>query len=124
MAADTARYPCPCCGYLVHDGQPGSYLICPVCRWEDDLQMLRWPLMTGGANRASLVEAQRSYAEIGASEERFRDRVVEPGDLPRDSGFRPIDLDRDAFEPTHEQRAPWPEDRTVLYWWRPGFWRT
>jgi hypothetical protein len=29
--ADTTRYPCPCCGYLVLDEEPGSYEICPIC---------------------------------------------------------------------------------------------
>jgi anaerobic ribonucleoside-triphosphate reductase len=36
-AATTARWPCPCCGYQVFTGPPGSYEICPVCGWEDDL---------------------------------------------------------------------------------------
>jgi hypothetical protein len=38
-------------------------------------------------------------------------------------GWRPIDLERDSFEPEGKQDAPWPEDPTVLYWWRPTFWR-
>ncbi|MEU0987837.1 CPCC family cysteine-rich protein [Streptomyces sp. NPDC005953] len=34
-------YPCPCCGRLVHQSPPGSFQICPVCGWEDDLVQLR-----------------------------------------------------------------------------------
>lgn len=37
-------YPCPCCGHLVHEAPPGSFQICPVCGWEDDLVQLRWPV--------------------------------------------------------------------------------
>jgi hypothetical protein len=115
--------PCPCCGYLVHDEGPGSYLICPICFWEDDLVQLRWPRYAGGANKASLVEAQRTYARLGACEERLLDavRAPGPGDA-RDKGFRPIG-DLDDFEATSLQEAPWPADPAVLYWWRNTFWR-
>ena len=41
--------PCPSCGHLVFDEEPGSYSICPVCGWEDDLSQLRF-VTTGGAN--------------------------------------------------------------------------
>lgn len=47
-------YPCPCCGYLVFDEEPGSYDNCPVCGWEDDLSQLRFPTMAG-ANRPLLL---------------------------------------------------------------------
>ncbi len=39
-----ANYPCPCCGYLVFTEPPGSYTICPICFWEDDISQLRFPL--------------------------------------------------------------------------------
>ncbi|MDA2811058.1 CPCC family cysteine-rich protein [Nocardiopsis sp. RSe5-2] len=116
-------HPCPCCGRLVHTEPAGSYLICPVCFWEDDVQMLRWPLMTGGANRVALVEAQRSFADVGVSERRFKEKVGDPADHLKERGFRPIDLARDSFEPTHVQERPWPADTSVLLWWRPTFWR-
>jgi hypothetical protein len=32
-------------------GPPGSYEICPVCFWDDDLVQLRWPTYAGGANK-------------------------------------------------------------------------
>ncbi|WP_408639011.1 CPCC family cysteine-rich protein [Nocardiopsis suaedae] len=119
----SALYPCPCCGYLVHEEPPGCHQICSVCYWEDDEQMLRWPLMAGGANKVSLVDAQRSFAEVGASEERFVSRADGLEGLERESGFRYIDLTKDCFEPTHVQERPWPDDLTVLYWWRPTFWK-
>jgi len=120
----SAEYPCPCCGHLIFRQPPGSYDICEICFWEDDIVMLRWPTTGGGANHLSLVEAQGNYAEFGASDRAHRvhvrpatdDDYIEPG-------WRPIDLQRDSFEPEGEPDAPWPEDSTVLYWWRPTFWR-
>ena len=68
VARHGRRLPCPCCGHLIFLEPPGSYDICEICFWEDDIVMLRWPTSGGGANHASLVEAQRNYAEFGASE--------------------------------------------------------
>lgn len=123
---DTRR-PCPCCGHLVlnvEDGWPGSHEICPVCFWEDDGVQFRWPFTPGGANRVSLVEAQRNFHAYGASEERRRP-FVRPAaeDEPLDAAWRPVDPLTDRFEEWHGGRGrPWPEDRSVLCWWLPSFW--
>lgn len=118
-------YPCPCCGHLTFDEPPGSYEICSVCFWEDDNIQLRWPDWPGGANKPSLIEAQQIFQRIGACEERLLPHVrPATADEPLDPGWRPIDLDGDSFEPRdQEDRAPWPIDLTVLYWWRSTFWR-
>ncbi|MGZ4183138.1 MAG: CPCC family cysteine-rich protein [Solirubrobacteraceae bacterium] len=119
-----AKYPCPCCGHVIFLEPPGSYDICEICFWEDDIVMLRWPTNGGGANHASLVEAQHNYAEFGAGERAHLVHVRPATDAePVEDGWRPIDLERDSFEPPGVQEAPWPEDPTVLYWWRPTFWR-
>ncbi|WP_326837600.1 CPCC family cysteine-rich protein [Amycolatopsis rhabdoformis] len=117
-----ADYPCPCCGHLVFEDGPGSHSVCGVCFWEDDAVQLRWPDWRGGANGPSLIEAQRSYAELGAMEPRFT-RSVRPAAAaePIDDGWRPIDLAVDDFEPRGVHDEPWPADRTALYWWRPHF---
>lgn len=52
------RFTCPACGFLAFDEPPGSYEICDVCGWEDDPVQLASPTFGGGANKASLVEAQ------------------------------------------------------------------
>ncbi len=84
------RYPCPCCGHRVLGETPGSYEICPVCFWEDDGVQFRWPAMSGGANKVSLIEAQRNYQNFapatstasGSSAHRPRtSRSTQPGAL-------------------------------------------
>lgn len=103
---------------------PGSYDICRVCFWEDDQVQLRWPDYPGGANKPSLIESQRNFAEFGAMEQRFRGNVRQPQPSEvLDEGWRPVDLDVDSFEERSAMGAPWPDDLTVLYWWRPTFWR-
>lgn len=120
-------YPCPCCGYLAFEEPPGSYDICSICYWEDDVIQLRDPLHAGGANRHSLVESQRNYEAFGACEERLRPYVRQPTEHDiRDAGWRVIDLELDDLEralPGGGWERPWPGDPTLLYWWQPTFWR-
>lgn len=111
-------YPCVCCGYLTLSEEPGSYEICSICFWEDDETQLIWPETGGGANKVSLVEAQQNYEKLGVSEPRLRQFVRPPtSGEGRDPGWRPIDMQLDDF--ASQQGLPWPEDGTVLYWWRP-----
>ena len=85
---------------------------------------LRWPDSAGGANKPSLIESQHAYRQFGAMEQRFVHlvRAATEGE-PIDPGWRPVDLALDSFEPGGVHDRPWPEDLTVLYWWRPTFWR-
>ncbi|MFC9943745.1 CPCC family cysteine-rich protein [Streptomyces pratensis] len=121
------RYPCPCCGYLVLDEMkfPRSYAICPVCFWEDDVIQFRWPTVDGGANKVSLIEAQRNYQDFGACDQHGRRFARLPAaDEPLDPAWRPVDVTRDSFEVWGpEYWAPWPSDLSVLCWWLPTFWR-
>lgn len=116
------KYPCPCCGYLVFDESPGSYDICPICFWEDDLSQLRFPRMSGGANGVSLIEAQESYFRHGVSELRFHSnvRTAGPSDV-REPQWRRIDIRTDKFEEPIEGKDygnSYPEDATEFYYWR------
>jgi hypothetical protein len=121
------RYPCPCCGYLVFDDGPGSYDVCPICFWEDDLVQLRFADMAGGANAVSLRERQRNYATVGACEEGAVGYVRQPtADDQRDAGWRPLDPAQDNIEDIRtvtNAAQTYPEDLTKLYYWRDTYWR-
>lgn len=120
-------FPCPCCGYLMFGEGPGSDDICEICYWEDDIVQLRDPHFAGGANVLSLLESQRNFADFGAVEQRLRGNVRPPKPTEhRDPGWRPVDSAIDNFERSLHGggwEAEWPQDRTVLYWWRPNYWR-
>lgn len=131
-------FPCPCCGYLVFSEWPGSYNICPICRWEDDRSQLRW-VRSLGANHVSLIEAQRNFAQDGAKygpkDKRYLNLYAEPSEYHREPDWRPVDESIDNIEendsvvvgttplPTTEGWTPFPEDLTTLYYWRPTYWR-
>jgi hypothetical protein len=120
------KYPCPCCGHLVFDGVPGSFEICPICFWEDDLSQLRFTT-TEGANDVSLVLGQHNYQVVGACELRFRVGVRPPtSDEPVEPGWRPLVPDQDGIEepiPGIDYGDTYPGDLTRLYYWRFTYWR-
>ncbi|WP_205624492.1 CPCC family cysteine-rich protein [Actinomadura flavalba] len=120
----TKMFPCPCCGYLAHDSPPGSYAVCPICAWEDDLAQLRWPDHPSGPNGVSLVAAQACFESTGACTMSSHNKTRPPApSISMDLGFRAIDPSVDGFEQPGTSDADWPTDRTRLYWWRPTFWR-
>jgi hypothetical protein len=121
-----SNYPCPCCGYLVFDELPGSYDICPICFWEDDLSQLRFPTTTG-ANHVSLIEAQENYARDGVCEWRLHAHARLPKESEvRDPDWRVIDESKDNIE-EHvfgvDEGKTYPTDSTRLYYWREDYWR-
>lgn len=121
-------YPCPCCGYRVFERAPGSHKICPICYWEDNLVQLRFPLMPGGANIVSLVDAQKNFKLVGSAHKRDQDVVRAPMDEDeRDEEWRELDTTRDNPEiPTRgvDYVDSYPEaDPTVMYYWRANYWR-
>ena len=127
MSSRAAEYPCACCGYLVFEQRPGSYEICPICFWEDDIVQLRWVDVAGGANSVSLVDAQRNYATLGCCEARFLSHVRAPVLTDRrDPEWRIVDLatDREPHTPGMNYRGTYPDDSTRLYYWRASYWRS
>lgn len=89
------KYPCPCCGYLIYDEEPGgSYDICPICFWEDDPVQFSEPNYEGGANGVSLREAQKNFEKIGAKGKRILKHARKPRkDEIRDPNWKPIYLE-------------------------------
>lgn len=121
------RYPCPCCGYRVHRLPPGYHEVCPICAWEDDLTQLRFVEMPNAANQVSLISAQQNYERFGACVRRHkvRTRAPVPGER-RDEQWRPVDPRSDNIERPGrgiDYSTSYPEDTTVLYYWRPTYWR-
>jgi hypothetical protein len=122
-------FPCPCCGYEVFDGHAGSFDICPICYWEDDVVQLVFPDLAGGANKYSLIEGQRNYRELGACEERLKANVRLPlvSDL-RNTKWRPLDPTRDQLLKwdNRDDHQLWQKvkDRPqlCLYYWLPDYW--
>jgi Cysteine-rich CPCC len=75
----TSGYPCPCCGFLTLDQRPpGTFLICPVCFWEDDNVQAEDPEYSRGANAVSLQQARENFRQFGAVEARFSGSVRSP----------------------------------------------
>ena len=114
------RFTCPCCGNLTFGDWPGSYDICHVCFWEDDLVQLVDPWSRGGANAPALAEAQNTFAHCGAMEERFLKNVK--GLLPsdeRDPTWRKvIASDRPFARIPRDLSDKEMEDLNSLYYWR------
>lgn len=53
---------CPCCGIFDHEERMGNtFLICPICDWEDDGVQLDDPDYEGGANTLSLNQAREMF---------------------------------------------------------------
>jgi hypothetical protein len=122
-------YPCPCCGYLIFDEPPGSYEICPICFWEDDIVQLAFPDMAGGANKCSLIEGQQNYERIGACEERIKSHVRSAHESEvRDTQWRPLDADLDRYLRwnSNEDGQLWQSvngyKSFYLYYWSQDYW--
>ena len=66
---DEKLHPCPCCGYLtLNQPPPGTYLICPICCWEDNGEPTdEWDYWWSTSNKeVSLDRAQTNFLEFGA----------------------------------------------------------
>jgi len=95
-----SKFACPCCGYLVFD-ERDCYEICPICFWEDDGIQIADPWFSGGANKPSLEESQRNFAEFGAMEKRFISNVrAVTEDDTQDPDWRPVQLNDKMYVTT------------------------
>ncbi|MGZ7108968.1 MAG: CPCC family cysteine-rich protein [Methanobacterium sp.] len=61
------KFQCPCCGnFSLLEKPPGTYEICPICNWEDDIVQYNDPDYSGGANKNSLNESRALYKKLHA----------------------------------------------------------
>ncbi len=73
------KYKCPCWNQYTYNFKPnGSFDICPVCFWKDDLVQNNNQHYEGEANKISLLEVRQNYLTFGASEAIFLKRVRKP----------------------------------------------
>ena len=105
--------PCPCCGFVVFSGTYGSYVLCPVCEWEDDGMQLANPTSSGGANRDALVDAQRkalAATPLGFAHPTFKRRANwRPLNDSETSAFRALQAREHWHSPAvlYEREAYW-----------------
>jgi hypothetical protein len=113
------QHPCPCCGYLVFAGPPGSAEICPVCYWEDDhLQLCYATTLAGWSNAPTLEQAQVHFVRDGACSPDLAGCVT-PSDhgFARDPAWRMIDPEHDTFPVWDAPGRDAPLDPDALYYW-------
>jgi hypothetical protein len=88
---------------------------------------LRFPHLGGGANKPSLVQAQKNYMTFGACEKGFERDVRKPQSTEmRDPNWRPVDEELDKFEENFKEGdkfVEYPDDHTSLYYWKDNYWR-
>jgi hypothetical protein len=101
-------YICPCCGHLTLTEPPGSYEICHICGWEDDLVQLLDPWFEGGANEPSLVQAQADYSA----------RSDPSSDLQDPAWRQVVEADRAGIKVPSQLSNQELADFDVLYYWR------
>lgn len=115
------KYTCPCCGYKVFSQAPGSYDICPICFWEDDIEQLFY-LADGGAN-INLIDAQKNYKKFGAIEEKYIENVRKPNESDvKDGGWRMVDPVKDNIQESSPEdyfervKEAVDSDKNPYYW--------
>ncbi len=116
-------FTCPCGGHEVFGEAPGSFEICPICFWEDDVFQLYFPNQAGGPNPYSLMESQVNFVQFGACNREMVKNVrpVSTADTKDPLWFplweKPIELpdpNSDKSHPQHEQSIA-----KLCYWLRP-----
>jgi hypothetical protein len=90
---------CPGCGFrTINEDFYGTYLVCPICGWEDDAVQLANPCSGGGAHKKSLAERQRSSATWD---------TVRMQKYERDPAWRPLTEEEVAFFTSAAQKQHW-----------------
>jgi hypothetical protein len=108
------KYPCPCCGYFMFAEGPGSFEICDICFWQDDLIDLEEMYEPWGPNRVSLEDGQKNFADFGATEKRFLEHVrsVNTNDV-KEPKWRMLDRSKDNPKDINPEATNFKD----LYYW-------
>jgi Cysteine-rich CPCC len=117
------KYPCPCCGHLTFEKEPGSLEICLKCLWQDDCISLKFPYEACGPNKVSLVTAQKNYIYFGVKEKRLLQLIKKESktvEFKLEKEWRLIDTEHDIFSASDTLERP--ENYTDLYYWRATYW--
>ena len=73
------KFQCPCCEYYTFDEElDNTFIICPVCFWEDDGIQLINPDYSGGANKVSLKDAKTNFGIFGSIDPKYKKNVRPP----------------------------------------------
>ena len=79
---------CPCCGIYDYEQEiGGTYFICPVCDWEDDLVQLNNPDYTGGANVLSLNQKREMFKKNQTCADNHIIFISKPSDFEGRNSF-------------------------------------
>ena len=71
----TPREQCPCCDYITLP-ERGSFLICPICFWEDDPFIADELHVHSGPNHITLREGRANFKEFGACRSAMKKHVL------------------------------------------------
>ncbi len=106
------KYTCPACGYKVFNESPGSYDICQVCLWEDDISQLRFP-MSEGANDTNLKDYQKLIIDKSIP-------ISNTQKFSKDKEWRIINLNDnfEKFESGINYGESYPKNKIELYYWK------
>lgn len=93
---------CPCCGFnTIEDQMYGSYILCPICDWEDDQVQLANPCSRGGANHYSLAEQQMKFGKrVDIGTQLYKGYA-------RNLDWRPLDKNEQSFYQAQSKVEPW-----------------
>jgi len=76
------KYFCRCCGYNTLKQFPnGTYEICEICFWEDDIFQTENPDDEDGPNRVSLLQARKNFEDFRACEFDMKINVRKPTEI-------------------------------------------
>ena len=123
------NYTCPCCGYMTFDEPPGSFQMCEICKWLDDMYQLLYLGTSGGDNEVSLIQAQSNYRDTGCATgrcERKSEAEEAKKRFAKDPSWRPYSEKRDVIF-TENMRYMRPlgtltdEERVSLYYWHRNY---